>query len=165
MEMTDVIIQGFFSAMRQIGQMALILIPIVIFLEILRDLNIVDSCARFFAPMMRAFRLPGEAAIPIVVGLIFGIVYGAGVLIQSAKDGSLTPKELTVIGLFLSLNHAIIEDPLLFTLIGANYPLLQLIRFAASIIITALFAIWLLPPLMSRSILAPERKPSTQGNP
>ncbi|ABZ85549.1 conserved hypothetical protein [Heliomicrobium modesticaldum Ice1] len=147
MDISATLLLGAQNAFYQVGKMALFLIPIIIFLEILRDLHIVQKASRLFAPLMRLFRLPGEAAVPIVVGLVFGILYGAGVLIQAGKDGSLNAKEMTVIGLFLSLNHAFIEDPLLFTMIGADYLLLQALRLVASVVITALFALRLLPPL------------------
>ncbi|MBM7867647.1 nucleoside recognition domain-containing protein [Heliobacterium gestii] len=147
MDIGAALLMGAQNAFYQVGKMALILIPIIVFLEILRDLHIVQRGSRLFAPVMGIFRLPGEAAVPMVVGLVFGILYGAGVLIQAGKDGSLNAKEMTVIGLFLSLNHAIIEDPLLFTMLGANYLLMQALRLVASVLITALFAMWLLPPL------------------
>ncbi|MCW2278012.1 nucleoside recognition domain-containing protein [Heliophilum fasciatum] len=146
-DITAVLGISLMEAAKQVGKMALILIPIIIFLEILRDLQIVDRGARFFGPAMRYFRLPGEAAIPLLVGLVFGILYGAGVLVQEAREGKLNKRQLTVVGFFLAINHAAIEDPLLFTILGANYLLIQAVRFGVAIVLTLAFAAWYLPPI------------------
>ena len=56
----------------------------------------------------------------IVVGVILGITYGAGILISEYEKGSLCKKEIFYIGTYLMICHAIIEDTLLFVIFGAN---------------------------------------------
>ena len=53
-------------------------------------------------------------------GLILGITYGAGVLIGEAKSGDMTSREIFIIGTFLLICHAVIEDTLLFVMFGAD---------------------------------------------
>ena len=75
----------------------------------------------------------------IVVGVILGITYGAGILIQEAKSGSISKADLFYIGTFLMICHAIIEDTLLFVIFGADFTMVIAIRTIAAIIVSYLF--------------------------
>jgi hypothetical protein len=72
----------------------------------------------------------------IVIGLILGITYGAGVLINEAKN--LSKKDILYIATFLSVCHSIIEDTLLFVIFGANMWIVILIRLIGAFIIAHL---------------------------
>jgi len=56
----------------------------------------------------------------ILVGVILGITYGAGILIAEYEKGLLQKREILFIGTYLMICHAIIEDTLLFVIFGAN---------------------------------------------
>ena len=56
----------------------------------------------------------------MVVGIILGIAYGAGILIKNAATGNMSKKEIILSCLFLSLCHAVFEDTLIFVAVGAN---------------------------------------------
>lgn len=56
----------------------------------------------------------------ILVGVILGITYGAGLLIAEYEKGVLKKEEILFIGTYLMICHAIIEDTLLFVIFGAN---------------------------------------------
>lgn len=75
----------------------------------------------------------------IVVGVILGITYGAGILIQEAKSGAISKADLFYIGTFLMICHAIIEDTLLFVIFGADFTMVIVIRTIAAIVISYLF--------------------------
>jgi hypothetical protein len=75
----------------------------------------------------------------IVVGIILGITYGAGILIQEAKSGAISKKDLFYIGTFLMICHAIIEDTLLFVIFGADFTMVIVIRTIAAIVLSYLF--------------------------
>lgn len=75
----------------------------------------------------------------IVIGVFLGITYGAGILINEAKSGSLTRRDLFYIGTFLMICHAIIEDTLLFVLFGADFTMVILIRTIAAIFFSFIF--------------------------
>jgi len=75
----------------------------------------------------------------IVVGIFLGITYGAGILINEAKSGSISKEDLFYIGVFLMICHAIIEDTLLFVIFGADFTMVIAIRTIAAIILSSLF--------------------------
>jgi hypothetical protein len=76
--------------------------------------------------------------VPLVTGVIIGLTYGAGVIIHSIRTSDISKKESFLILLFLSLCHAIIEDTLIFVVIGANGFVLVAFRLALAIILTYL---------------------------
>jgi len=71
-------------------------------------------------------------------GLILGITYGAGVLISEAKSGEMDKNEIFVIGSFLLVCHAIIEDTLLFAMFGANAVVIVAVRSISAIGVASL---------------------------
>jgi len=75
------------------------------------------------------------------VGLLLGITYGAGILIQEASY--INKKDLFFVATFLNICHAIIEDPLLFVLFGANIYVIIAVRviwgIALAYILTAIY--------------------------
>jgi hypothetical protein len=79
-----------------------------------------------------------QGIVPLVTGVIIGLTYGAGVIIHAIRTSNISKKESFLILLFLSVCHAIIEDTLIFVVIGANGFVLVAFRFALAIILTYL---------------------------
>jgi len=76
--------------------------------------------------------------VPLITGIIIGLTYGAGVIIHSIRTSNIDKKEAFLILLFLSICHAVIEDTLIFVVIGANGIVLLVFRFMLAIILTYL---------------------------
>ena len=76
----------------------------------------------------------------ITVGVILGITYGAGVLIKEKQSGALSRHDIFYIGTFLMICHAIIEDPLLFVIFGADLTIVIAVRVVAAIVISWVFS-------------------------
>ena len=72
----------------------------------------------------------------LTVGIILGITYGAGILIDEAKSGNMKKEDLFFIGTFLMICHAVIEDTLLFVIFGADFTMAVVIRTVAAIVIS-----------------------------
>lgn len=72
----------------------------------------------------------------LTVGIILGITYGAGILIEEAKSGNMNKEDLFYIGTFLMICHAVIEDTLLFVIFGADFTMAVVIRTVAAIVIS-----------------------------
>jgi hypothetical protein len=67
------------------------------------------------------------------VGLLLGITYGAGILMQEVNN--INKKDLFFIATFLNITHAIIEDPLLFVLFGANIYVIISVRVVWGVVL------------------------------
>lgn len=74
----------------------------------------------------------------ILVGVILGITYGAGILIAEYEKGILQKREVLFIGTYLMICHAIIEDTLLFVIFGANPWLIVGLRLLFATLIATL---------------------------
>lgn len=120
--------------------MASIIIPIMIMLEIARDLRVLDRFSNKAAPALKIFGMSPEAAYPLLAGFVFGISYGAGVLIEAARSGRISWKDMFLVNVFLSACHAIIEDTALFIAMGANPLVIIVGRLVMAVIITYLFS-------------------------
>lgn len=143
-------ITGFFGEMFWgLGEMAfkifLIIIPLMIVLEILKGYGLLEKMTRPLIPFLRNFNLSREAGVPFLVGQFLGLSYGAGVLIQSSKEGKVSSQEMWIICLFLSLCHSLFEDTLLFVAVGANFFVLVIFRLILAIAVTLFFSRVLLP--------------------
>jgi hypothetical protein len=56
--------------------------------------------------------------ISLTTGTLLGITFGSAILLKEAKY--LTKKQILSICCFLMIAHAMIEDPLIFVIFGAN---------------------------------------------
>ncbi|GAB4313904.1 MAG: nucleoside recognition domain-containing protein [Candidatus Zixiibacteriota bacterium] len=113
----------------------LIVLPLLMALEWARSrrwfTRAIDATQSVFRPI--GFR--PSALFPLITGIIFGIAYGAGVLIPQARSGEIDRQQVFLITAFLGVCHAIIEDTLLFVALGANGGMIVLTRFVAALVI------------------------------
>lgn len=124
------------GALGSVTTMAKIIIPLMVVMEILKDSKILDKISKKMQPISNFFDISNEAVFPLIIGLIFGLSYGAGVIIESVEENNLSKKDLYTLMIFLVACHAVIEDTLLFVVIGANLWLLLCIRLGVAIIIS-----------------------------
>jgi len=118
--------------------MAKIIIPLMMVMEVLKDSNILDRMSDKIFPIARFLNISNNAVFPLIIGLIFGLSYGAGVIIESAEENNLSKRDLYTLMIFLVACHAVIEDTLLFVVVGASLWFLLGIRLIVAIIISYL---------------------------
>ncbi len=87
--------------------------------------------------------LPTEAAVPLLAGMLFGIVLGSALIIDYAKEGYLKKRDLLLLGIFLCISHSVVEDTFLFAIFGANPLIIILTRTVLAILITRLAAYYI----------------------
>lgn len=132
--------QGILGSLKSIWSIAVIVIPLMLFMEIAKDLKILDYIGKLFKPVTKLFKAQEQAAFPLAVGIIFGISYGAGVLIKSSEEGELENKSLFIISVFLAACHAIVEDTLLFVAVGASGIVIVSMRVTIAFVATLLIS-------------------------
>jgi len=139
-----IVINALYTALLGIVQMALIIIPIMIGIQILKDINALAFLAKLFSPFTRLLGVSDKTGITLMAGLMFGIAYGAGIIIQAAKEEKLPKKDLYLVCIFLVVCHAVVEDTLVFYPVGVNIWILLIMRLVLAIVITALTSnVWL----------------------
>lgn len=132
--------EGLVGGIKNILTIAVIVIPLMVLLELAKDLNILAKINKLFYPIAKIFKISSEATFPLLVGLVFGISYGAGVIIQYAREGRLTGRELIIVNTFLAVAHALVEDTMLFVVVGASGTMLVVSRLVLAVLITIIVA-------------------------
>ena len=92
----------------------------MIVLESLRSLGWLESSLKFFHPILRILRLSNRTAMIWVAAAALGVFYGGAVIVEEAKKGTLTKEELEPLHISIGINHAMIEDPAIFAILGLN---------------------------------------------
>lgn len=89
-------------------------------------------------PLTRLLKVEREASQVTIVGLMLGLSFGAGLLIDAAEKGTISSRDMKIVACFLGLCHSLIEDTLLVILLGAHWVPVLLGRLVFSIIVMAL---------------------------
>lgn len=134
--MVEALKEAVSGSIQSVYSIARIVIPLMVVMQLAKDYKILDKISMGLNFIVKPFRMSKEATFPFLVGLIFGLSYGAGVILQSAKEGNLSKKDTTLIGVFLIACHAVVEDTLVFVVIGANGWLLLGSRTVMAILVT-----------------------------
>ncbi len=131
------------AAAGSVLQLALIVFPVMMLIQVLKDLAVLDWFAERMRPLMNPLGLPARGSVTMASGMLFGLAFGAGVILEQAREQEFTRRELTLIVIFLSASHAIVEDTLVLLPLGINVLPVLLIRLAVAVALTAaIAALW-----------------------
>ncbi|WP_428911023.1 nucleoside recognition domain-containing protein [Niallia sp. Krafla_26] len=122
-------------------QLALIVIPLMIFIQVLKDKDFIRIFSKKMSPITRTLGMSENTSTTLTAGLFFGLAYGAGVMIQAAREEGVSKKDLTIAFIFLGACHAIIEDTLIFVPLGIPVLPLFIIRLGIAVLLTVTVAI------------------------
>lgn len=92
------------------------------------------------APIHKVMGIRRELAPITTVGLLMGLTFGGGMLIERSRNGSISKRELFLTLSFLSIFHAVIEDTLLMIALGADIWVILVARGVFSVIFIAILA-------------------------
>ncbi len=127
----EIILNSVKGALLLSAQLFCIIVPLTIFYEFLKTKQAgLEEKKRTFSG------ISGKGLVPLVTGIIIGLTYGAGVIIHSIRSTDITKREASLILFYLSICHAIIEDTLIFVVIGANGLILVTARFFLATVLT-----------------------------
>jgi hypothetical protein len=140
--MMETLLLALLGALKLSAKLLLIVVPLVTVFEVLRYHSAFRRAGRAVEPMMRGMGLSPQAAVPLFTGIFLGIAYGAGIIIRVAQEKRLPGRELFLMGLFLATCHAVVEDTLIFVVIGGNGWIMLGVRLLIAFGLTAALA-WL----------------------
>lgn len=134
---------GLETAFFGVVQLAIIVIPLMIVMQWLRDNQWLDWLSNKIAPFTRLIGVQSNASMTLVAGLTVGLAFGAGLMIQAAKEDNVSKKDMYLVLIFLVACHAVVEDTLIFIPLGIPVWPLLVIRFISALILTMIVAyIW-----------------------
>jgi hypothetical protein len=129
------LLQSLVSFLRVSLTILLIVTPIIALMELLRRYKLLDPLLDPLHCLFGWMRIRKESVVALFVGLIFGIAYGGGVLLEEKRSGALNRRDALVVGIFLSLSHALVEDTLIFVAIGADWVVVLMARVLLTVVI------------------------------
>ncbi len=137
--------EGIYNGLLGVWTIARIVVPLMIVIEIAKANQWLDRVNRWLHPPFRVIGLSEHAAFPVLVAVIFGLTFGSGVILSNVREGKLSSKELRIIGTFIAICHAMIEDTLLFFVLGVPLWILIFPRLSVAIIASMIvhrFYLW-----------------------
>ena len=94
--------------------------PIMVVLELFEGTAPLRALVRGWSRLVGGLGFTEETAAPTLVGFLFGLAYGGGVIVRDIKRRSLGRRQVFIMSVFLSMVHAIVEDSLVFIALGAS---------------------------------------------
>ena len=107
--------------MKTLAQMYVIICAVMLLQRFLDAFHISDWLGRVLGPILRMLGIsPKAVSIIIIIGFTMGLLYGSGILIKNAQEGTLTPRDALCSISLLGLAHSLIEDTILLALLGGS---------------------------------------------
>ena len=122
-------------------QLAIIIIPLMVAVQFLKDLGWLHKFSQWMAPFTRMLGMKENTSTTLAAGLLIGLAYGAGMMIQAVKEDGVSKRDITLAFIFLVACHAVIEDTLIFIPLGIPIWPLLLIRVVTAVVLTILVAV------------------------
>ncbi|WP_067727117.1 nucleoside recognition domain-containing protein [Oceanobacillus damuensis] len=139
----EIVLHGMQTALLAIFQLALIVIPLMIVMQYMRELGWLSAMSNKLAPFLRVLGMDKNASMTMVAGLTIGLAYGAGLMIQAVKEDGVSKKDMYLAMIFLVACHAVVEDTLVFIPLGIPVLPLLIIRLLTAILLTMIIAyVW-----------------------
>jgi hypothetical protein len=120
--------------------LARVIIPLMIVIEFMLAYRLVERFAPKLDLLRRILGVSHDALLPLLIGLLMGVTYGAGTLMEINRRTPLSRRDFTLIGVFLYACHGIIETTILFAVAGGNVLFVCALRLFIAILITAVAA-------------------------
>ena len=117
-----------------------IIVMLIISMRLLEVMGIEKFIHYLLNPFLKLIGIGKEAANITVIGVTLGLSFGGGLLIEQAKDGEVSKRNVFLSMSFLCLCHSLIEDTLLMVLLGADLVSILIGRLLFTFIVMAIMA-------------------------
>lgn len=94
----------------------------------------VEKADKPLRPFLRAMGLSRRSGFLWLTAVVFGLVYGAALIMEEARAGYLDDDELEDLQVSIGLNHSMIEDTIIFAAIGCNILWIAVPRLAMAVL-------------------------------
>ncbi len=112
-----------------------IIMALMVVLRILKDSHLDEKIVSLLRPLLKLLGLSRPVGLIWLTAGLFGLSYGAAIIVDETREGNFSPEELTRLQLSIGINHSMLEDPLLFMAFGINPFWLWIPRLVAAIIV------------------------------
>lgn len=105
---------------RNIAWIFLIILSLLLVMRILKAIGVMNVLTRTLEPALTFLGIGREAAPVTIIGMMLGISYGGGLLIQEARSGLLQNRDIYYSFALMGLSHSLVEDTLLMLVLGGH---------------------------------------------
>lgn len=133
---SEIVLVAMEKAAFGVVQLAILVIPLMVAIQIMKDLNWMELISQKMGPVTRFLGMSENTSFTLLSGLTFGLAMGAGVMIQAVREDGVSRKDATLAIIFLVSCHAVVEDTLIFIPLGIPVLPLLLIRLTVAILLT-----------------------------
>ena len=124
-------------------KLALIIIPLMLVIQIMKDLNWLKLFSTWMKPVTKMLGMKENTSMTLVAGLVIGLAYGAGVMLEAVREDGVSRKDITIAFIFLVACHAVVEDTVIFIPLGVPVIPLLIIRLVTAILLAMIISrIW-----------------------
>lgn len=120
----------------------LIVMALMIALCLLKAFDTIPFLVKILKPFLKLMGLDERVGLLWLTAVVFGIAYGAAVIVEEAKEGNFSAEELERLHISIGINHSMVEDPTLFATLGLSVFWLWIPRLITAIVAVYLFDIW-----------------------
>ena len=124
------VFNGFKKGITTLWTLAKIVVPVYFFVTFLRYTPLLNIISGFFEPGMKLLGLPGEAALPLVLGNFINLYAGIGAMASL----TLTTKQATILAIMLSFSHSLFLESAVVKKAGVSLALVILIRVILALV-------------------------------
>lgn len=123
------------SQIKTLIQVFVVITVLVTFLKILRSTGFERLLVILLSPLLRLLGLGDKTAAITIIGMNLGLTYGGGLLINEAKKGELSSREIFGAISLIAICHSLIEDTLIIMLLGADISGILYLRLVFAFIV------------------------------
>ncbi|MBW1753285.1 MAG: iron transporter, partial [Deltaproteobacteria bacterium] len=116
-----IMLKSWFVAMLYLSfKIFVIIMVLMIILETMKSFNLIPHLVKILTPLLKTMGLDQRVGILWLTATVFGVAYGGAVIVEEAKEGNLTVRELERLHFSIGINHSMVEDPALFLPLGLS---------------------------------------------
>jgi len=108
------------AEIKNLATIFLIILGLIFLMRLLAWFKIINLLEKLLEPILTRLGMSRAAAPTTIIGMILGLSYGGGLIIQEAHSGRLGKHNVFFSLALLSICHSIIEDGLLMALLGGH---------------------------------------------
>lgn len=130
------------TALKLAIQIFCIIMSLMVILNWAKTFNAIRFITRVVSPVLSVMGIDRSTGMLWLTASVFGLAYGAAVIVEETQANEFTKEELTRLHLSIGVNHAMIEDPALFLPLGLPALWLWVPRLVAAILSTWLYTVF-----------------------
>lgn len=108
------------SQVKNLFSIYVVITGLMLMLALFDKIKINAILSRLLAPILRLIGIGRQATTITLVGITLGLAYGGGLIIDEAKSGKVSERDVFYSLTLMGLCHSLIEDTLLMVVLGAS---------------------------------------------